>query len=211
MRPNITEPVVKQPRRSSLLRRCYDWTMAWAGHPNAQLALFFIAIIEASVFPVPPDVLLLALALGRPDLSLRFAFIATAGSTIGAVLGFGIGMFLFSGLAEPMLEFYGVMAEFDRVQALFTEYGLWLVLIAGFSPIPFKVITITAGFLAMPIWGFIGACILSRGLRFGLEGAVMRWGGEKLRGFVEKHLDILSVMVVILVGAGFIGLWLWQK
>lgn len=185
--------------------------MAWAGHPNAQLALFFIAVIEASIFPIPPDVLLLALALGRPDLSLRFAFIATAGSTVGAVLGYGIGMFLFSGLAEPLFDFYGIMGEFDHVQALFAEYGLWLVLIAGFSPIPFKVITITAGFVAMPIWGFIGACILSRGLRFGLEGAVMRWGGEKLRVFVEKYLDILSIMVVILVGLGFMGLWFWQR
>ncbi len=169
-----------------------------------------IAVVEASVFPIPPDVLLLALALGRPRLGLRFAFIATLGSTIGAIMGYWIGMFLFSGLAEPMLKFYGAMEEFHRVQSLFGEYGLWVVVVAGFSPIPFKVITITAGFMAMALPGFVAACLLSRGLRFGLEGAIMRWGGEKLRSLVERHLDILTILVVILVGAGFLGLWLWH-
>jgi len=173
------------------------------------LALFFVAVIEASIFPIPPDVLLLALALGRPDLGLRFAGIATAGSTVGALIGYGIGMFLFTGVAEPLFSLYGAEGTFSSVQAMFREYGLWVVLVAGFSPIPFKVVTITAGFLGMSVPGFIGACIVSRGLRFGLEGAAMRWGGAKLRGLIEKHIDLLTIAVVILVISGFLILWLW--
>jgi len=195
--------------KPALLRRCYDWTISWSDHPRARLALFFIAVIEASVFPIPPDVLLLALALGRPDLGLRFAAIATAGSTVGALLGYGIGMFLFAGLAGPLLSLYGLEGTFNSAQSLFREYGLWVVLVAGFSPIPFKVVTITAGFLAMPVVGFTAACVVSRGLRFFLEGAVMRWGGDRLRNLVEKHLDLLTIMVVVLVIGGFLVLWLW--
>lgn len=193
----------------SWLRRCYDWTIAWSKHPRARLALFFVAVIEASVFPIPPDVLLLALALGRPDLGLRFACIATAGSTVGALIGYGIGMFLFTGVAEPLFSLYGAEGTFSSAQAMFREYGLWVVLVAGFSPIPFKVITITAGFLGMSVPGFTGACVVSRGLRFGLEGAAMRWGGTRLRGLIEKHIDLLTIMVVILVMSGFLVLWLW--
>ncbi|MDQ7010461.1 MAG: YqaA family protein [Mariprofundaceae bacterium] len=197
------------PRRS-LLRRCYDWTLSWADHPRAHLALFLIAVIEASVFPIPPDVLLIALALGRPDLGLRLAGLATSGSLLGAVLGYGIGMMLFTSVADPLLNFYGAMAEFNHVQSLFAEYGLWFVLIAGFSPIPFKVVTIAAGTFGLSFAGFMAAALLSRGARFYLEGGLLRWGGERLRGFVERHFELMTVLVVLLVASGFLALWLWH-
>ncbi len=184
--------------------------MAWADHPHAQIALFSIAVIEASVFPIPPDVLLIALALGRPDLGLRFAAITTAGSTVGAVLGFCIGMFLFAGVAEPVLRFYGAMEQFAHVQGLFLEYGIGVVLIAGFSPIPFKVITIAAGAFHMPFVEFLAAAIISRAARFYMEGALLRWGGKQLRAMVEKHFELITIAVTLLVIAGFIGLWLWK-
>ena len=189
------------------LRRCYDWTLSWAEHPQAQVALFFIALIEASVFPIPPDVLLIALALGRPELGMRLAFLATAGSLAGAAAGYLIGMLLFVSVAQPLLEFYGAMEQFNHVQALFREYGLWVVLIAGFSPVPFKVITIAAGTFGLSFPGFMVATCISRGTRFLLEGGLLQWGGVRLRGMVERHFEVLTIAVVLLVVAGFVMLW----
>jgi membrane protein YqaA with SNARE-associated domain len=172
------------------------------------VALFAIALIETSIFPIPPDVLLIALALGRPDLALRFAGISTLGSTVGAVVGYMIGMLLFASVAEPLLNFYGAMGQFEHVQALFRDFGLGLVLVAGFSPIPFKVITIAAGTFGLPFMGFLLAAIVSRGARFYLEGALLRWGGDRLRALVERHFEVMTVLVAALVVVGFLGLWL---
>jgi len=192
----------------SWLRRSYDWTLAWSTHPQASWALFIIAVIEASVFPIPPDILLLAMALARPKKGLRFAAIATAGSVVGAVIGYGIGMFLFAAVAQPLLEFYHALQRFAEVQHLFVEYGVVIVLIAGFSPIPFKVITIAAGAFGLSFPAFIVAALISRGARFYLEGALLRWGGETLRRLVEQHFEWLTVAVVVVVIGGFALLWL---
>jgi len=194
--------------KPSPLRRLYHWTLAWADHAQARWALFFIAMIEASIFPIPPDVLLLALALGRPDLSLRFAWLATAGSTIGAAVGYAIGFLMLASVGMPILEFFGALSQFDHVQQLFQEYGIALVLIAGFSPIPFKVITIAAGAFGLPFWAFLLAAFCSRGARFYLEGIVMRWGGERLRQWVEQYFEWMTLAVVLLVVGGFLLLWL---
>ncbi|MDX8396662.1 MAG: YqaA family protein [Mariprofundaceae bacterium] len=195
-------------RPKSWLRRCYHWTLSWADHKHAQTALFLIAVIESSFFPIPPDILLIALTLGRPDLALRFAALTTAGSVIGAVLGYLIGMMLFVSVAQPVLEFYGAMGKFDDVQTYFTEYGVWIVLIAGFTPIPFKVVTIAAGAFGLPFVEFIVAALISRGARFYLEAMLLRWGGDRLRDLVEKHFELLTIAVSMLVIAGFLGLWL---
>jgi len=205
--PCSRECIITKP---SWLRRSYDWTLSWARHPQAKWALFAIAVIEASVFPIPPDILLIALALGRPELALRFAAICTAGSTIGAAIGYGIGMFLLSAIAMPVLEFYHAVERFEYVQSLFVEWGIGLVLVAGFSPIPFKIITIAAGAFGLPFIGFIAACIASRAARFYLEAILLRWGGERLRLWVEKYFEWLTVAVAALVFAGFALLWLWR-
>ena len=192
------------------LRRCYHWTLSWADHPQAQLALFFIAVIEASIFPIPPDLLLVALALGRPDSGIRLALLATAGSAIGACIGYGIGMLLFVSVARPLLDFYGAMEQFNHMRALFSEYGLWVVLIAGFSPVPFKVVTIAAGAFGLSFSGFVAATFISRGARFFIEGGLLQWGGERLRTLVEKHFEILTVAIAVLVIAGFMMLVAWH-
>ncbi len=189
------------------LRRCYHWTLSWADHPQAQIALFFIAVIEASIFPIPPDILLVALALGRPELGMRLALLSTTGSAMGACIGYAIGMLLFVSVARPLLEMYGAMGQFNHVQALFGEYGLWVVLIAGFSPVPFKVVTIAAGAFGLPFPGFIAATFISRGARFFIEGGLLQWGGERLRALVEKHFEIMTVAIAVLVIAGFVMLW----
>ena len=189
------------------MRRLYDWTLAWAQHPKATLALFCIAVIEASVFPIPPDVLLL-MSISKPEYAFRYAAITTAGSTLGAAIGYGIGMFLFVAVAQPVLEFYHAMDTFNQVQDKFNAWGIWFVVLAGFSPIPFKIITIAAGAFNLAFIPFIIAAMLARAARFYLEAAVMYWGGEPLRKLVEKHFQLLSAVVAVAVIGGFALLWL---
>lgn len=190
------------------LRRLYNWTLAWASHPKAQLALFCIAIVEASIFPIPPDVLLLLMAVSRPETAFRLAAITTAGSTIGAIIGYLIGMFLFVAIAQPILEFYQAIDVFHQVQDKFIEWGVWFVVIAGFSPIPFKIVTIAAGAFDLAFLPFVIAAVLSRAARFYMEAAIMHWGGESLRNFVEKHFQLLTMIVTVVVVGGFALLWL---
>lgn len=201
-------PEPNLPARDGWMRRLYRWTLSWADHSHAGTALFLIALIESSVFPIPPDVLLVALALGRPDYGFRFAALSTAGSTVGAALGYLIGMALFVSVALPIIEFYGVSAQFETAQSWFREYGVATVLIAGFTPIPFKVFTIAAGAFGLPFFWFMLAALLSRGARFYLEAALMHWGGPELRRLVEKHFEWITVAVAVLVVAGFALLWL---
>lgn len=154
--------------------------------------------------------LLIALALGRPDLSIRFASLATAGSVTGAIVGYLIGRLMFASVAEPLLDFYGAMEQFKHTQELFSRWGVALVLIAGFSPIPFKVITIASGAFGLFFPSFLLSALLSRGARFYLEGVLLRWGGDRMRRFVERHFEWMTLLVVILVISGFVALWLWR-
>ncbi len=204
--PEDASVLETSPKRS-WLRRLYHWTLSWADHPQARWALFFIALIEASVFPIPPDVLLLALALGRPEWGLRFAMLATLGSTLGAALGYAIGALLLFSVGIPVLEFFGVMSQFSHVQELFHQYGLALVWVAGFSPIPFKVVTIAAGAFGLAFWPFVLAALLSRGARFYLEGALMRWGGARLRAWIERYFEWMTLLVAVVVVLGFASIW----
>jgi len=212
----ITEPIVdkKAPQTEppnkpeSWLRRAYHWTLSWAEHPFAGRALLFIAVIEASVFPIPPDILLIALALGRPMSAFKFAGLATVGSVVGAIIGYAIGMFLFTAVAQPVIEFYHATGRFEHVQQWFIEYGVAIILIAGFSPIPFKVFTIAAGAFGLPFLPFVLASIVSRGARFYLVAALLRWGGDRLRAFVEKYFEWLTIAVAVVVVGGFALLWL---
>lgn len=205
-----TKPDSVKLKRDSWLRRCYHWTLSWADHPHAKWALFLIALIESSVFPIPPDVLLIALALGRSDHSFRFAAISTAGSTVGAAIGYLIGMALFVSVAMPIIEFYGVVPQFELAQGWFESYGVAIILIAGFSPIPFKVFTIAAGAFGLPFFLFMLASLASRGARFYLEAALLHWGGPTLRAFVERHFEWITIAVTVLVVAGFALLWLFR-
>lgn len=200
--------LVAVTKKPSWLRRLYHWTLSWVDHPSARYALFFIALIESSVFPIPPDILLIALALGKPQWALRFAAITTAGSTVGAALGYAIGLFLFVSLGQPIIEFYGLISQYQRAETSFANYGVAIVLIAGFSPIPFKVITIAAGAFGLDFVLFMLTALASRGARFFLEGALLRWGGSRVRDFVEKHFELMTMSATLLVVAGFAAIWM---
>jgi len=153
---------------------------------------------------VPVRKALLALVLGKPGLGMRLAAITTAGSTLGAALGYGIGLFLFAGIGQGIIDFYGLQHQYLKAEDWFAAYGVMIVLVAGFSPIPFKVITIAAGAFGLNFTLFMLAALVSRGARFFLEGALLQWGGNALREFVEKHFEWLTVIVTALVVLGFV-------
>ncbi|OSM01857.1 YqaA family protein [Magnetofaba australis] len=192
-----------------MMRKLYDWTMHWAAHPNAKTALFLVAVAESSFFPIPPDLLLMAMTLAAPPQGLRYAAICTAGSVLGGALGYLIGVYGWAAIGEPIIQFYGKMDAYNQLVALFDEHGAWVVAIAGFSPIPYKLFTITAGALHADFAMFMAMSLFSRGARFFLVAGVLKWGGDRLRAMVEKHLDLLTIVIVVaVVGVVVIMKWL---
>ena len=179
--------------RSNPLRSLYDWVLSWAESPYGGVALFVLAFAESSFFPVPPDVLLIALCMGAPRQWWRFALICSAGSVIGGMFGYFIGYKLYDVVGEVILNFVGKLSGQDPIflrdtaQHYFDTYGAWAVGIAGFTPVPYKVFTITAGFFRMSFIPFVIASALSRSARFfivgGLIGLLFEKYGLKIRFF----------------------------
>ncbi|WP_417803755.1 YqaA family protein [Thalassospira lucentensis] len=184
-----------------MLRSLYDWTMNLAAHRHAGLALFFIALIESSVFPIPPDILLIPMIIAAPTKAWRYALICLAGSVIGGMIGYGIGYFLFETVGQPVLELYGYAAKFDQFRDYYNEWGAWAVFIAGVTPFPYKVITILSGVTALDPVVFTIASICARGLRFFVIAALIWKFGPAIRDFIEKRLGLLfTIFVVVLIG-----------
>lgn len=181
------------------LRRLYDWVLGWAPHPYAPAALFLIAFAESSFFPIPPDVLLIALALGLPARAFRFALITTAGSVLGGLAGYVIGYGLMASVGQAILDLYGLHDEFARIQTWYLAYDIWAVGVAGFTPIPYKVFTIAAGAFEMDPWRFALASIVSRGARFFLVAWLIYHYGRPIKHFIDRYFDVLSVLFVVLV------------
>lgn len=186
------------------------WVENFAAKPYALQALFWIAFIEASFFPIPPDVLLIALAVEAPKKSLKFALICTLGSVMGAYLGYLIGYAFFEAIGKPILSLYGVLEQFNKVLASYKEHGFLALFIAGFTPIPYKVFTIAAGFnqtidlLTLTIGSFIG-----RASRFFLVGGLLYIFGPQIKNFIDKYFDKLSLVFVVLLIVGFVAInWL---
>jgi len=185
-------------------RRLYHWVLSWAEHPQGTWALFALAFAESSFFPIPPDVLLIALCLGRPRRAAWFACVCTAGSVLGGLAGYAIGMGLYESVGRPILEFYGLTERYVEVQDLYRRYDVWAVGIAGLTPIPYKVFTVTAGAFGISLPGFVLASIVGRGLRFGIVAALLRIWGEPAREFIDRHLGILTILFAVLLVGGFV-------
>ncbi|MGQ9618545.1 MAG: YqaA family protein [Candidatus Aminicenantia bacterium] len=186
------------------LRKLYDWVLSWAKTTYGPLILFLIAFAESSFFPVPPDILLIALSLGALSKSFRFAFITALGSVLGGMFGYFIGFQLFNLIGEPILKFYGLMAKYYEVQNLYNLYNAWIVGIAGFTPIPFKLATITAGVCKVDFKIFILASAFSRSARFFLIAVLFKIFGEKIKEFIDKYFNLLSILFFLLLLGGFI-------
>ncbi|NQT97484.1 MAG: DedA family protein [Candidatus Marinimicrobia bacterium] len=196
-----------------ILRRLYDWVLKWAETPYGPIALFILAFAEASFFPVPPDALLIALALGSRLKSLRFALNCAVASVLGAILGYGIGHFAwwtgageFSGLAVFFFNHIPGFSEqlFYRIQEQYNQWNFWIIFTAGFTPIPYKVFTITAGAFNINFYMFIVASIVSRSARFFLVAGLIRLYGDPIREFIDKYFNLLAILFTILIIGGFV-------
>ena len=189
-----------------MLHRFYARTLALASSPRALWWLAAIAFAEASFFPIPPDTLLIPMALARPDRAWRFALICTIASVIGGALGYFIGYELFDQLARPLIAFYGYAARFDAFQAMYAQYGLWIILIKGVTPIPYKIVTIASGAAHFDFAVFMGASVATRGARFFLVATLLHYFGESVREFIERRLTLVTAGVAVGIVGGFLVL-----
>ncbi len=189
-----------------MLRRAYDWTLRLAAHKSAEWALAAVSFIESSVFPIPPDVLLAPMVLADRRRAWRLATIATISSVIGGFLGYAIGYFLFEAVGKPILEFYHVMDKYDALKLSFDEWGAWIIIAKGMTPIPFKFLTITSGALHFDLFTFTVASMLSRGVRFFLVAGLLWAFGPPIRKFVEERLALVTTLCLVLLIGGFVAI-----
>ena len=185
-------------------RRAYEWVLHWAYTPYGPLALFFLAVAESSFFPIPPDVLLIALAIGATAKSFKFASICTIGSVLGGMIGYFIGMLFFELIGIKILDFYGILDKFAMVKEMYLRHDVWFIGFAGFTPIPYKVFTIAAGTFGMNFPVFVVVSALSRGARFFIVSALIWKFGEEIKSFIDKYFNFLSILFIVLLVLGFI-------
>lgn len=186
-----------------MLRKLYQWTLEKCRHRHAERWLAGISFAEASFFPIPPDVLLAPMCLAEPKKAFRYAFICTLASVAGALLGYAIGYFLFETIGQAILGFYGAEEKFAKFSGEFNEYGLVIVFLAGFTPLPFKVITIAAGATAMPLPVLILASAVSRAARFFLVAFLLWKWGEPMQRLIDRHFALLTALFGIALVGGF--------
>jgi membrane protein YqaA with SNARE-associated domain len=194
--------ILKAPLR--FLRKLYDWTIHWAKTPKAPIALFGIAFIESSFFPIPPDVLLIAMTMAAPKKWLRFATICTVGSVCGAFLGYLIGWGLYESVGKWIVDTYHLQNVMDLVGRKYQENAFLTVFTAAFTPIPYKVITIAAGLFRISLATLAVASIIGRAGRFFMVAAALRLFGEKIERSIEKYFDIFSLLFTALIVIGFL-------
>ena len=188
------------------MKRLYEWMMTLAAHGKAKTALFWVAFVESSFFPIPPDVMLIPMVLANRSRAWLIAAVASLGSVLGGMAGYAIGYFLFDAVAQPLLEFYGYLGKFQTFKAQYNDYGAWIVFIAGVTPFPYKVITIASGATALSLPIFIIASIVARAIRFFAVTGLLYVFGEQIRGFIERWFNLLAIVFVILLVGGFIAM-----
>ncbi|GMW00988.1 MAG: hypothetical protein AMXMBFR84_21250 [Candidatus Hydrogenedentota bacterium] len=188
------------------LKRLYDWVLSWADTPYGGVALFVLAFAESSFFPIPPDVLLIALCLGNRERWIRFAMICTTASLLGGLAGYGIGWGLWHVVDQFFFTYVPGFSpeQFSRVQGLYEQWNFWIVFIAAFTPIPYKVITVTAGVFGVNVFMFALASLVGRAARFFLVAYLLHRFGEPIHGFIEKRFNLLTIVFVVLLLGGFL-------
>ena len=188
-----------------MLRSLYDWTLSLAGHRHALWALAVVSFIESSVFPIPPDVLMIAMIVATPSRAYLIATVATVASVAGGLAGYWIGYGAFETIGRPVLEFYGKEAYFEQFRERYNEWGAWAVLIGGVTPFPYKVITILSGATGLSLPVFIIASFIARAFRFFLVAALLRKFGTPIRDFIERRLGLIFTIFIALLLGGFIA------
>jgi membrane protein YqaA with SNARE-associated domain len=186
-----------------MIRALYDWTLGLAQSRNAIWALAFVAFIESSVFPIPPDILMIPMIIAAPRRAFWIATVCTVSSVLGGAFGYFLGVFFFDQIGLPVLEFYGKTENFAGFTERYNDYGAWAVLIAGVTPFPYKVITILSGTTGLSFWVFMLASVVARGLRFFLIATLLYRYGAPIRDFIERRLGVMFALAVVILIAGF--------
>ncbi len=206
----MSEPTAAYPidpavarRGDGPMKRLYRWTMSLAETPAAPWALGIIAFMESSFFPVPPDVILVPMSLARPQRAWVYALICTVGSVTGALLGYAIGALLFNTVGTWLIHLYGYGAKFAQARDFLATNGWWFILIKGLTPIPFKLVTISAGIIRFDLPLFIVLCIITRGARFLFLAVLLTYFGEPIKRLLERYFGVFMVILVITVLVGF--------
>ncbi|SHI97180.1 membrane protein YqaA, SNARE-associated domain [Aureimonas altamirensis DSM 21988] len=186
-----------------MIRALYDWTLRLAAKPRANYALGAVSFADSSFFPVPPDILLIPMVIANRRRAWRLALICTLTSVLGAIAGYVIGAALFEQVARPILALYGYSERFAEFAITYNEYGAWIVLIAGLTPFPFKVVTIASGATSLDFVSFVLLCTLARGTRFYLVAGLLYAFGPPIRDFIERRLGLVFVVLLVLLIGGF--------
>lgn len=186
-----------------IIKKIYDWVLHWAKTPYAVPALFMLSFAESSFFPVPPDVLLIALAISIPKKSFKYALICAVGSVLGGVLGYGIGLYGYEMVGRPIVEFYHGQEIMNMIKLQYDRHGFFGILIAAITPIPYKVFTIASGVFEFDFWSFFAASVIGRSTRFFVVAGLIWKFGPAIRDFIEKYFNYLSVAFMVLLIGGF--------
>lgn len=194
-----------------MLRDLYDWVLHWAETPYGSWALGALAFTESSFFPIPPDALLIALALSVPAKAFWYAFICSGSSVVGGMLGYLIGLFLMQVVGNRILSLYGATDKFQWVKSYYERYDAWAVGVAGFTPIPYKIFTIAAGACRINFKVFLLASAISRSARFFLVAALIYQFGEPIKIFIDRYFNLLSIIFVALLILGFVVIRLFLR
>jgi membrane protein YqaA with SNARE-associated domain len=187
-----------------MLRSLYDWTMGLAAHRHALSALAIVAFAEASFFPVPADILLIPMVIATREKAWRIALTCTIASVLGGMFGYGIGYFLYETLGLWLLNLYGYFEEFAHYQALYNEYGFWIVMVGGLTPLPYKVVTIASGLAKQELFTFVLGSVLSRGLRYFAVALLLYWFGPPIRDWIERRMALAATIFVVFLIGGFV-------
>jgi membrane protein YqaA with SNARE-associated domain len=187
-----------------MLRRLYDWCVAAAGKPYATWLLGVVSFVESSFFPVPPDAMLIPMGLARPDRAFHYAFLCTWTSVVGGIVGYLIGALLYDSIGQWVIQIYGYGDKVEAFREAYAEWGAWIILLKGLTPIPYKLVTITSGFAGYNIVLFVVFSIITRGMRFYLVAFLLHRYGERARIILEERLEFWATLFAVLLVGGII-------
>ena len=194
---------IAEASRKGMLRRLYDVCMEWLEKPYGLYILFILAFVESSFFPLPPDVFLIALCISLPKKSFKYAAVCAVGSVLGGAFGYGLGLWAMEGVGRPIVDWYGLADKYEQVQHLYQEYDALAIFAAGFTPLPYKLFTITAGAFQINFPKFILISLLSRSARFFLVAAFIYKFGAPVKTYIDRYFNLLSIVFMVLLVAGF--------
>ena len=188
-----------------MLRRLYDWCIAAAHKPYATWMLGFVSFIESSFFPIPPDAMLIPMSLARPERAYFYATLCTLTSVAGGILGYAIGALLYDSVGQWLIGLYGYGQKVDAFREAYNQYGAWIILLKGLTPIPYKIVTITSGFAGYNLLAFIGLSVIARGMRFYLLAFLLHRYGPRARQILEERLEFWVIIATIVLVIGIVA------